>query len=139
MIDPFLDFPGYLLRRASAAALAEIGTRLAVHGLRPTEATILALVANNADVTQSDIGHYLGIQRANMTPIIARLIEQGWLCKKPIDGRSQALFLTDLGASLQKATLAEMQAYEQSLMEKMPDTLRGHLLPVLNALWSRSG
>ena len=38
MIDPLHNFPGYLLRRASAASLSELSTLLAALDIRPTEA-----------------------------------------------------------------------------------------------------
>ena len=137
MLDPLVNFPGYLLRRASAASFAVLTTRLALIGLRPTEASILTLIAYNPHATQSDIGSHLGVHRANMAPIVARLEEQGWLVRQPIDGRSQGLALTAEGAVAQKQAWSEMQSHEARLSARIPPEHRDHVLPILNALSGR--
>ncbi len=139
MIDPLHNFPGYLLRRASAASLSELSTLLAALDIRPTEATILTLIANNENATQSDLGAHLGIQRANMTPIIARIEGQGWITRVPLDGRSQALVLTEPGRAVQQQTLAKMQSYEATLIERVPEAYRENVVEILSALWGNRG
>ncbi len=135
MDDPLANLPGYLLRRASATSLADLATCLAPLGVRPTDASILTLIAHNTDVTQSDIGNRLGIQRANMTPLIARMEEQGWITRQPRDGRSQGLALTEVGRGLQKQIWSEVERYESALVMKVPEEHRAHVIPVLTALW----
>lgn len=110
--DPISSRLGYLLRRASSAMMADLGARLAEIGLRPVEGTILMLVGATPGCNQSDLGRTLGIQRANMVPLIAGLHGRGLLVKVPIDGRSHALSLTDAGAQLRNQVEAVMDAHE---------------------------
>lgn len=135
MKDTLSQLPGYLLRRASTSSLTALNIRLKKFGVRATEASILTLIAANENITQSDIGEKLAIKRANMTPIIARLESQGWIIRKRIDGRSQALSLSETGASIQAQIWAEMQSFENGLLAKIPEAHREHLLPALRALW----
>ena len=71
MIDPLTNYPGYLLRRASAAAMANLAKRLKKLNLSPTEATILNVIDANPNANQSDIGRLLDIARANMAPLVS--------------------------------------------------------------------
>ena len=73
MKDPLLDLPGYVLRRASAAALSELNQRLAPLRLRHGDAAFLLLIAAAPGSNQSEVGRILDIERANMVPLVARL------------------------------------------------------------------
>ena len=135
MIDPLKILPGYALRRASAAMLADLGGRLAPLELRPTEASILFLIACNPDITQSDIGRTLDIQRANMTPLAARLEERGLINRVPVDGRSQGLVLTAAGEALVAKLRLVIEQHEANLLSRIPEEHRPHILPALQALF----
>lgn len=110
--DPISPRLGYLLRRASSAMMGHLGAELAQVGLRPVEATILILVGANPDCSQSDVGRMLGIKRANMVPLIAGLVGKALLVKSPVDGRSQALSLTQAGDAMRIRVDALMTAHE---------------------------
>jgi DNA-binding MarR family transcriptional regulator len=110
--DPVAARLGYMLRRASAAMMAGLGTGLAEIGLRPVEGTVLILVGANPGCIQSDVGRMLGIKRANMVPLIATLAGRGLVEKSPVDGRSLALFLTASGEALRAQVDAIMDAHE---------------------------
>ena len=88
---------GYQLRRASAVMMADLSRELADLDLRPAEVTALLVIAENPDCSQTEVGQVLAIKRANMVPIISRLMERGLVERRRIDGRSHALTLTDHG------------------------------------------
>jgi DNA-binding MarR family transcriptional regulator len=67
------DYPGYLLRRASAMAMARLAKHLKTLHLNPTDATVLSVIDANPNAKQSEIGRMLDIARANMAPLISRL------------------------------------------------------------------
>jgi DNA-binding MarR family transcriptional regulator len=69
MIDPMSGYPGYLLRRASALAMARLAKRLKTLHLSPTDATVLSVIDANPNSKQSEIGRVLDIARANMAPL----------------------------------------------------------------------
>jgi DNA-binding MarR family transcriptional regulator len=137
MKDPLLSLPGYLLRRASAASLAELNGRLAGLQLRHTDVSLLLLIAANPGITQSDAGRILDVQRANMVPFIARLEAQNLISRRQVDGRSQGLSLTSDGEELTNKARVVIEAYEAELLGRVPAELREHLVPILLALWQR--
>lgn len=135
MRDPLLKYPGYILRRASTAAMAEFASRIVVLGLRTSEATILQIVAENPGISQSALGRMLDIQRANMTPIAARLEARGLVRRLPSDGRSLGLELTPEGQQLAEKARAIIDTFETDLTNRIPVEHRAHLMPALLALW----
>lgn len=135
MDDPLLMLPGYSLRRAANAMMAELGEKLASLDLRQAEATALMMIAANPGITASRLGRAIDIQRANMVPLLNRLEEAGLIERTPIDGKSQGLSLTPPGERRHAQTLATIEAFEASLLARVPAEHRDHLLPALNALW----
>lgn len=135
-VDPLAELPGYLLRRAANAMMADLAARLATLDLRISEATVLLLLGVRADLTSSDIGKALDIQRANMVPLLARLESTGLIRREPINRKSQAILLTEAG----RVRLGEVQAitsrFESDLLERIPAKHRHHLVPALHALLS---
>ena len=132
----FLSFlPGYHLRRAANLVVAELGEALAPLDLRLTDAAMLVTIADRPRITPSDLGKVLGIQRANMVPMVARMEERGVVARSPIDGRSFGLELTVQGTALCGEVHEIMTTFEQRLLERVPPEHRDHLLPALEALW----
>ena len=136
MKDPLAKLCGYLLQRASAAALADLNRRLAPLGLRHAGVAMLMLIEARPGITQSQAGRILDIQRANMVPFVVRLETLGVIRRKRVDGRSQALGLTSRGRVLLERARRVVQAHEGVLLGRVPEELRPVVLPVLMALWS---
>lgn len=137
--DPLTSLPGYLLRRASAATLADLNGRLARFGVRHTDVSLLKLIEVNPGMTQSQAGRMLDIQRANMVPLISRLEKRSLIERTPVDGRSQALGLAPAGRRLLEEAYAEVQAFEAELLERVPAKLRPMVQPILLAIWQGAG
>ncbi len=136
MNDVLANLPGYALRRASAAMLAEFSAALEPLDLRPTDASLLLLIDANKGITAGKLGTALGIQRANMVPLIARMEERNLISRKALDGRSFGLSLTDSGAELCSTVKQIVHAHEQSLIARIPSAYQAHFLPALKSLWS---
>lgn len=135
MQDPLVKLAGYVLRRASAAALAELNERLAPLQLRHAEVAMLMLTQSAPGLTQSHAARVLDIQRANMAPFVARLEARGWLKRRQVDGRTQALDLTRRGRMVLGRARRVVEAHEAALLARVPDKLKPMVLPVLMALW----
>ena len=135
MTDILRQRPGYALRRAANAMMGELARRLALIDLRIAEASVLLLVERRHDVTASEIGRVLDIQRANMVPLLARLEEAGLIERKPIDGKSQAVLLTPAGQERRDQADAITTAFEDDLLARIAPEHRDHLVPALGALW----
>lgn len=137
--DPLVRLPGYLLRRASAALLADLNERLAPLKLRHADAAFLLLLQSTPGMSQSDAGRLLDIQRANMVPLVARLEKRGLIDRKRADGRSHALSLSAAGRALARKVGGVVDEVEGALLERVPADLRPMVMPVLLALWGRGG
>jgi DNA-binding MarR family transcriptional regulator len=135
MNDPLLRFPGYALRRAANATAADLSARLAAVELRQSDASLLMLVASNPGATSSALGRALGIERANMVPLLKRLEEAKLVEREAIDGKSQGLRLTAEGQRRLGEARAIIEAFEDELLARVPSEHRDHLLPALNAIW----
>jgi len=126
--------PGYALRRASSAMMAALAVRLVPLDLRLTDATVLVLIGPRTDLTSSEIGKILDIQRANMVPVLGRLEAAGLIRREPIDGKSQAIVLTAAGCDRAGAVGHVIGQFEDELLARIPLEHRDHLLPALQAL-----
>ena len=135
MDDPLIRFPGYALRRAANATAAELSARLAALDLRQSDASLLMLVASNPGATSSALGRALGVERANMVPLLKRLDEAGLIGREAIDGKSQGLRLTPAGLRRLAEARKIIEAFEAELLARVPAEHRDHLLPALNAIW----
>ena len=134
--DPIASRLGYLLRRASATMMADLGEALGAVGLRPVEGTILILVGANPGCIQSELGRALGIKRANMVPLIAGLTAQNYLEKSPVDGRSFALSLTPRGEEARARVVGIMDAHEAGFARLLADVDQQQLRAALSLIAS---
>lgn len=132
--DTLVSLPGYALRRAANAMMDELGSRLSALDLRVSDASVLLLVDVRRDMTSSEIGKVLDIQRANMVPLLGRLETAGLIERKPIDRKSQAILLTALGKARLEEVKKITERFEMDLMARIPTEHREHFLPALRAL-----
>ena len=135
MTDPLRNLPGYALRRAANATMAELAVRLAPLGLRQVDATVMMLIDAEPGTTASAIGRTLDIQRANMVPLLKRLDDADLIERTPIDGKSQGLELTGEGRRVLGEVRETIETFETELLARVPAEHRDHLIPALNALW----
>ncbi len=137
-LDPFDGLLGYHLRRLSVLVMADLTEALAPLGLKPAEASVLYVVGATAGLTQSDIGKILGIQRANMAPLMAGLTQRGLVERDRVDGRSQALKLTEAGQAARAQAWVVNQAHEARLFGVLGKPARTRMAAQLRALWQEN-
>jgi DNA-binding MarR family transcriptional regulator len=135
MKDPLSDLVGYALRRASSAMMEDMAKRMGALGLRTSEASVLMLIRANPGITQSDLCRALGIQRANMAPLIARMEARKLVARSRSDGRSFGLAVTEAGEELAASARRVSDEQDSGLLAVVPPEHRAHLLPALSALW----
>ena len=135
VVDPLKNYPGYALRRASAASMERLSSRLATLELRPSEASVLLVIHANPHVKQSQIGHLLDIAGANMAPLVGRLDRSGLIERHPVDGRSHGLTLSAAGRSCAAKVERIFKDHEEQLLAKIPKSQRATFLSALQALW----
>ncbi len=135
MSDPLAQLPGYALRRAANAMMAELAGRLAAHDMRISEASVMLLVGERRDMTSSEIGRVLDIQRANMVPLLGRLEKAALIERLPLDRKSQAIVLTAAGREKLVQVQVVTTEFETDLTARIPAQYRQHFVPALNSLW----
>lgn len=135
MDNPLLNYPGYLLRRASTSRLAQLSQYLEPLGVGVSEASILVLIGRNPGISQAECGRMLSIQRPNLNPIIRRFITRELVVSTKGRGRIQCLSLSRNGEELVSRIMAEFEAQEARIYEAVPEHLRSELVPLLRALW----
>jgi len=133
--DPFDDLLGYHLRRMSVMVMADLTEVLSQLGLKPADASILWMIGAYPGITQSDAGKALGILRANMAPLIARLLDRGLIEREPVDGRSHALRLSSTGLDLCRRARSAATGHEDRLFKSLSRTARAQMISQLRALW----
>ncbi len=133
---PFASFPGYKLKVASSIATTGLSKLLTEFDLRVSEAMILLFIEANPACLQSEIGRTLSIANPNLTPILGKLEARDLVFRRPVDGRSNGLHLTRAGAPFVKQMHAQMRAYEQQILNRLPAHLRepfGEALDILSS------
>jgi DNA-binding MarR family transcriptional regulator len=115
--------------------MAELSERLEPLGLRISDVSVLLLVGQRRDMTSSDIGRALVIQRANMVPLLGRLDAAGLIERVPLDRKSLAIVLTSSGRAKLALVESLTAQFEADLLARIPAAHRPHFLPALNALW----
>jgi DNA-binding MarR family transcriptional regulator len=139
--NPLTHLPGYALRRAAAASMANLAERFAAIELRISDASVLQLIGSSTVMTSAEIGKVLDIRSANMVPVLSRL-EKAELIKRPaIDRKSQAIVLTAAGMRRLDEIHAITDAFETELLQRIPEVHRDHFLPALKVLcdWGAIG
>lgn len=128
-------FLGYQIRRASAAILADLAQSLQGLDLKITEASILMLIGERPDITQSELGRLLGIKRANMAPLTAGLTEAGLIERIAADGRSQGLRLSEAGHAVAIDVEARIIDHETRVLPWLSDDERRALIATMMRVW----
>lgn len=131
------DQIGYLLRRASANMAADY----AAHPdegppLRPVQVSMLALIAANPGVAQGELGTTLGIQRTNIAPLVAQLVEAALVERRPspTDGRRVELHLTADGERAWRVGRDRIERHEARATAPLGDADRARLRSLLRRL-----
>lgn len=127
---------GYHIRRASSVFTADFAAAMATTNMRQGLFSILAVVASNPGVSQSQVGNALGIQRANMVSLVNELVERN-LIRRDVaadDRRAFALELTPAGEAMVVDCLATLGRHEDALMSCLSSAERMLLIGLLRRI-----
>ena len=110
-----LSLLGYNCLQAYLSVLPSFKEKMAQHGLRPVDFTVLALVKANTGINQKRLGETIKVSPPNMATLLDRLEGQNLLSRQrnPNDRRSQILALTPKGAALYAKAQRSAAASEQ--------------------------
>lgn len=135
--NPLDQLLGYQLRRASFAMLSDLSAGISKLDLRITEMSVLMVIDANPDITQSDIGRVLGIQRANMVPLVTQLERRMLIGRGETRGRAQALRLTADGTVLVQRCRETIAEHEARYVKLFTAGERERLLRCLPRIWQQ--
>ena len=135
-LNPLDQLLGYQLRRASVAMLADLGESLSELDLRVTESSVLMVIEANPDITQSEIGRVLGIQRANLVPLASQLERRALIRKGVITGRAQALRLTPAGRTIVRGCHERIAAHEARFLIGIIKADAETLIARISRIWN---
>lgn len=136
--DPMSELLGYQLRRASAVAMADLSGALAAVNLSPATASTLLIIEANPGKPQARIGETLGIQRANIAPIIARLEQEGLIERDDLSGRAIGLRCTARGKATAAAIQKIITEHERRVFNAIPRSEQKALIAALKLVQKRN-
>lgn len=124
---------GYRLRRASNAMAADFARTMADNGLRSVLFSILVVVSENPGINQTELGRMLGIQRANMVPLLSSVIDDDLIRRVSVPGdkRAFALHLTEHGHERLIALREKVLDHEERMLANLDTAERATLLTLL--------
>ena len=105
----------HLLHQASQAAEEIFAAGQSKDGPTPRQLAVLAAIAQNEGLSQTDIVTHTGVDRSTLADIVRRLKERGFVARKRTkeDARAYAVKLTKEGQHvLAEATKAALEAEE---------------------------
>jgi DNA-binding MarR family transcriptional regulator len=115
------DHLGYFLRRAQVSVFQDFIRTLEAIDIRPAQYSVLVVIGANRGLSQSDVAHLLGIERARLVRLLDRLEKRGLTQRlaSPSDRRSHSLQLTSNGQKVLKRAKALAGLHEARLIERL--------------------
>ncbi|MBE7728294.1 winged helix-turn-helix transcriptional regulator [Komagataeibacter sp. FXV3] len=127
---------GFLIRRLHQIHLSLFAEECADFGVTPVQYSILTVAAVHPDIDQASLGHEVGVDRATLANVIARLKAHGLISrsKKATDRRVNLIRVTARGS----AVLAQMDGAAQRAHERtvaaLPENERALFISYLSYL-----
>jgi DNA-binding MarR family transcriptional regulator len=117
------------MQRVQRAADAALEGR----GVSPAQFFILATVARQGELRQSELAERLGVTAANVSQLVSKLVE-GRLVSRTEDGKAKIVRLTAKGLRLVAELTPEHDAFLRSRFEKLTLQERTELLSLVAKL-----
>jgi MarR family transcriptional regulator, temperature-dependent positive regulator of motility len=97
---------------------------------------VLRAVADNSRSDQNTIGEQTAIDKATLVPLIARLVDRGWMMREidPDDRRRRLLRLTDAGRTALAHATPIVAAIDAAALDDLRTVDRARLRALLNRL-----
>jgi DNA-binding MarR family transcriptional regulator len=132
------QMPGYQLRRAAAFSLNDFVSEFADVPLRQVSFGMLALIEERDGISSAELGRVLGMQRANLVPLIAELEERGLIERRdhPNDKRIQVLFLTPAAKKEMPGWRQRVRLHENRVLSRLTKSEKATLVRLLNRIWT---
>jgi DNA-binding MarR family transcriptional regulator len=110
---------GYTIRRAQLAVFQDIYRAFGAHAVTTAQFSVLAVVADNPGVNQSELAAALGVDPPRMVPIIDALERRGLAVRvlSIADRRHRQIHLTQAGRRLLADLKRRFAAHQQRVID----------------------
>ena len=134
--DTLRQFIGYNMKRAYLVIQADMAQVLTGLGLRQTTFAALATIIENPDITQTQLGQALSIERSGVVLIVDEMENAEIITRNKVktDRRSYALRVTLKGRRLWDKASRQVQDHEARLLLTLTDDDTFRLKALLNRI-----
>jgi MarR family transcriptional regulator, temperature-dependent positive regulator of motility len=120
--NPLDRSPVHLLHRVSQAVEVVFAKGMQANDLTPRQLAVLAAVAENEGLSQTDLVERTGVDRSTLADIVKRLKGKGLLQRKRTreDARAYAVKLTEEGQRLLRTAEPLAKGVDQRILDALP-------------------
>jgi DNA-binding MarR family transcriptional regulator len=128
--------PSHLLHRALQLALDIYAEETGPDAVTQRQYAVLAAVAAQEGLTQTDLVRSTGIDRSTLADLVARMIGKGLLARQrsTADARANTVSLTGAGRAALEAAKPRVAAADARIMKLLPTRKRDAFLGVLREM-----
>lgn len=139
--DKLTDTVTFRLGTVGAITAELFAERIAVHGLKPKHAGLMALLASGAAASQQEIARTMRVTPSLVVGLADHLEELGAVGRErdPGDRRRQILTLTDRGRELLDVCTSTASTIDEELTVSLDDAFGDGLRETLAVLAARAG
>lgn len=133
-LDAFLPYRLSVLSQKVIQSIAEVYTR--AHRLSTPDWKVMSLLANHGPILPAEIRRFGTLDKAAISRALKRLTHRGLVVRKkrPQDGRTFEVTLSDSGWRLYGDIVPEAKRKEEAILEGLSDSERAELLRLLGKL-----
>jgi len=126
----------HLLHRILQIALDVYAEETGPGALTQRQFAVLAAVAENEGLTQTDLVNATGIDRSTLADLVARMLGKGLLERErsSTDGRANAVRLAEAGRAALAEARPRVEAADKRILGLVPGGKRGSLMKVLGEM-----
>jgi DNA-binding MarR family transcriptional regulator len=124
---------GYFVRRFQLWIFDDFIHTLAPADVTPAQYSVLVVIGANRGLSQMDLSHALGIERARLARLLHRLERRGLVRRlaAPDDRRTHALVLTRHGRATLKQAKALASLHERRVIDRIGEETHKTILEAL--------
>jgi DNA-binding MarR family transcriptional regulator len=128
---------GYNARRSALKIIALFLERMAPHGLRPVDFSVLSLITHNPGITSRQLCATLAILPPNLVGMIGSLEKRDLVQRRPHphDGRAQGIYLTAHGQTVMTDAETLATNLELEVTDKLTPAERKTLTRLLQKIY----
>lgn len=126
----------HLLHRAQQAAADLHGVALGQDGLTQRQFAVLAVLAEQEGLSQSDLVSRTGIDRSTIAEMIARMQAKGLTqrTRSATDSRANSVSLTETGRAVYEAAVPKIAQVDTTVLAALPASKRAGFVELLMRL-----